>query len=172
VHVVPVYEGFAVRHGVRRLDLGGRDVTDFLIKDLMERGYAFTTIAEREIARDIKERLGYVALDFEKEVVKAEEKRGDKGYELPDGQVILVGSERVRAPEVLFRPALAGMEAMGIHELTCAFFFLFFFFCGTDWWRIGIWRSLIAISICGGICMRMLFSRGERPCSRGSRTGC
>ena len=39
-------------------------------------------------------------------------------YELPDGRVISVGSERFRCAEVLFRPSLAGSDAPGVHELV------------------------------------------------------
>merc|ERR1711931_612606 len=42
----------------------------------------------------------------------------DKQYELPDGQVITVGNERFRCPEVLFKPSLIGKESDGIHTTT------------------------------------------------------
>lgn len=116
-HIVPIYEGYAMPHGVLRLNLAGRDLTEHMMKLLAERGNSLTTTAEREIARDIKEKCCYVAEDFDAEMTKVQESGKDLTYELPDGNVISLGNERFRCPEALFNPMLIGKESKGVHEM-------------------------------------------------------
>uniref|UniRef100_A0A6P4EI78 Actin-related protein 2 isoform X2 n=1 Tax=Drosophila rhopaloa TaxID=1041015 RepID=A0A6P4EI78_DRORH len=118
-HICPVYEEFALPHLTRRLDIAGRDITRYLIKLLLLRGYAFNHSADFETVRIMKEKLCYIGYDIEMEQRLALETTVlVESYTLPDGRVIKVGGERFEAPEALFQPHLINVEGPGIAELA------------------------------------------------------
>ncbi|GAB1600151.1 actin, adductor muscle [Argonauta hians] len=118
-HTVPIWDGYSLFHATNRLNLAGSHLTDFLVNTLADQGHVFKTSAEREIIRDLKEKLCYVAADPEKEMnVATTTCLLEKNYELPDGQFVTLGKERFLCPEALFHPNKLNIESAGIPEMT------------------------------------------------------
>ena len=126
-HCVPLYEGYPLNHGIKTVNVGGRDITDHLVKLLAERGHLVGSTKDRETARNIKETHCFVSNNYQ--VFFAEKKsvtssfwpsQGEctspSAFTLPDGTSISLENERILGPEVLFKPELHGRE--GPYELS------------------------------------------------------
>merc|ERR1712220_30758 len=107
-HTVPIYEGYSMPHAIQRINLAGRDLTDYICKILQESKITLTTTAERESAKKIKEDLCYVAEDYDAEMADFQDKT--KKFEMPDGTSVEVHAQQIRCPELMFKPALDGRE--------------------------------------------------------------
>jgi actin len=116
-HFVPVYDGFIVPSSILKMNLSGRDLTKCFSNLLIETNKLPHSKAQEDTIKDIKEKLCYVSLDFENEQKESQNSTSvEAQYEMPDGEIITIGSERFTCPEVLFKPQLIGKELLGIHE--------------------------------------------------------
>lgn len=116
-HAISIHEGYAIRNSIISLDLGGRDLSQYLMKILAEAGSSAAIEGDLNAFCDIKDKLGYVALDFEQELLK-DPNSFQESYKLPDGQTTTIGKERFQCSEALFQPTFIGMECAGIHTAT------------------------------------------------------
>jgi len=115
-HITPIFEGYCLPHAVTSVDMGDISLTDTLVRLLEVRGFSFSTSAEREAVTDMKRRLCYVAFDYEHDYqIAGGCSMLERSYELPDGNVIAVDTERFTAPEVLFNPSYGDFRHSGIH---------------------------------------------------------
>lgn len=115
---VPVYEGHAIPQAIVQSTVTGRELILCLMNILQKRGFFFVTNAEFELVRDIKEKICYIASDFEKELNSASPSR-DTTYELPTGETVNIGKACFECPEALFQPGLMRFSDVGIHETCC-----------------------------------------------------
>ncbi|CAG9464561.1 unnamed protein product [Pedinophyceae sp. YPF-701] len=111
-HVTPVLDGNVVVDAVQRLPLGGRDITLQIQEAHGGDEMPF------HVANRVKEHVAYVADDFEEESGKEFEERALLNLEHEEDGIIKYGPECFRAPEILFDPSLAGLDARGVHELV------------------------------------------------------
>ncbi|XP_059151151.1 uncharacterized protein LOC131937614 isoform X2 [Physella acuta] len=101
LHCVPIFMGQVQFQAIRRIDFAGRDLTLYLQRLLFRRGYSFTTNAELDIVRDMKEQLCFVVDSDSADMSIASLKQT---YTLPDGSTVKLDHERYLCSELLFKP--------------------------------------------------------------------
>ena len=117
-HVIPIAHSYLLSHNIKRLDIAGRHITDYLIRLLQIKGYAFNSTADFEIVRELKEKYCFVSCDIDSDRKLDNETTFYNSYhKLPDGRKIRISNEKFEAPEILFHPFLIQNESPGVHEI-------------------------------------------------------
>lgn len=134
-HSIPILQDKKVSKAIKRLDIGGKQLTNAFKEDVSLRR-EFDLKDETFIANKMKERLCYIALDFQQEMKLYRETRKVKKYVLPnatsktgyvkdeskkqdpqrESQIISVGVEMFSVPEYLFTPSDLGIAETGIAQ--------------------------------------------------------
>ena len=118
-HTVPIFEGYQIPHAIDKIMLAGRDLTTWMQKILKDNNYNFDTTAEKEIVREMKEKVCFVSQNYQEDLEKAAKgPEHETSYTLPDGNICTFSVQRFKTPEYLFQPSLNGKEFPGIHKLT------------------------------------------------------
>jgi actin-related protein len=115
---VPIYEGFSFNQSIRQVNIGGKDLTDYLIKILINKRFNIDNIQKKQIINQIKEKYCYCSYDFETEIREEEEGRSlEKKFKLPDGEEVTIEFERLKTPEILFNNNLLDkkIQFKGLH---------------------------------------------------------
>ncbi|GAU40622.1 hypothetical protein TSUD_189990 [Trifolium subterraneum] len=107
--VVPILNGKVMRKvGVEVVGLGALKLTGFLREKMQQNNIYFESLYT---VRTLKEKLCYVAYDYEAELLKDTH----ASFEAVEGNFTL-SKERFQTGEILFQPRLAGMRAMSLHH--------------------------------------------------------
>lgn len=117
--IVPIYEGYKVQKGIFNYLIAGKNITEYLMKLMIDKNYDINNYKGKEIIIEIKEKLGYLALNYENELKK--DIKLEKNYELPDEKIINIEQEIFKCTEILFKPNKQinkEGDKFGIHEAT------------------------------------------------------
>jgi len=114
-HCIPVSDGAILKHSIERMDIAGRHITEYLVRLLQKKGYAFNSSADFDFVRELKEKYCFVSNDIEADRKLERETSFYNSYHLlPDETRIRISDEKFEAPEILFNPSLIGKEYDGI----------------------------------------------------------
>ena len=107
LQTVPTYENYALPHAILHWDLAGCVLTVYLM-----RRYSFSTTEEREIDHGVKEKLCFLAFDYDtmlKSIAESSNKK--QAHVLSDGHNISVCAECFRFESFSRQVSLAKVPA-------------------------------------------------------------
>ena len=114
-HCIPVSDGAILKHSIERMDIAGRHITEYLVRLLQKKGYAFNSSADFDFVRELKEKYCFISNDIESDRKLERQTTFYNSYHLlPDETRIRISDEKFEAPEILFNPSLIGKEYDGI----------------------------------------------------------
>ena len=115
-----IYEGYSISSSYERYNYGGGDVTEYLKNLLRKKGYHFYNSSEFRLVKDIKENSCFCYpnnANNDIEETKRSANKNPNNYYLPDGSCILIGDEKLLAPEILFNPEYIGKEYLSFPDM-------------------------------------------------------
>lgn len=134
-HVVPYVNGHKIKEGIRRIDVGGKLLTNHLKEIISYR--QLHVMDETYVINQAKEDSCFVSQNFAQDMERAKKHVSEnpivKDYVLPDyttlkrgflkdpdgsseHQTLRLNNERFAVPEILFHPSDVGIKQMGIPE--------------------------------------------------------
>lgn len=107
-YAIPVMKNVICGPGSKLLGFNGRDANQLLIDLMTHRGYyMYMTFDERYTVQQVKEQISFVSQDLKSDLNTCTVSSSlEKSFELPDGNVITLGSERFECLEPFFTPSL------------------------------------------------------------------
>ena len=117
--ICPVHNYQSLTPNARRFEVGGRHITEWLMRNMTGQGLYLEPSSSRDMdhTRKMKEALCYVAEDFDKEISIARTSSAvDATFTFCDGRKIGICQERFNATEVLFNPKPLGVFTDGLPE--------------------------------------------------------
>ncbi|KAJ6227058.1 actin-7-related [Anaeramoeba flamelloides] len=116
--IAPFVNFNLIESGIRKVNFGGRDVTNYLNKLISMSQYQATTASEFEIINDIKEKACFVSLNYLDDLQYSQTTTNlEFTYENIDRNMIDLNKERFQATELLFQPSLDNLQIKPIHKL-------------------------------------------------------
>lgn len=117
---VPIFEGYALPHAIKTINIAGQDVTRNLLESLVGQGLDIDDHYFDDV-RKIKEQMCSVALNYNRAVNGPDPLDEEtRSYELPDekGIILVDHKKRYDATEILFNPDSAGLKGPGVAEIA------------------------------------------------------
>lgn len=126
---VPIYEGFVLNHAITKMEMGGKDLTDYLCSlvnsKIKEEEKKFRNKNEISMINSFKEKVCVVAEDYDSEHKSLTDKGTEYPYKFPEShnRSIKYNYEMYKCPEMLFQPNIHNInncnsqDSSGVHEL-------------------------------------------------------
>jgi len=114
IRITPIFKGFVLEHAVKFIPMGGNVLDQFLRQKMNELGVATESSVQKNIIRELKERVCFCSVDFEKDLEQKD--KFSRDFSLPDSSKVPIGETRFLVPELMFKPQLMNLEVEPLHK--------------------------------------------------------